>query len=123
MAMTYDTAPVFKTSDLIRSYISKPTSMPFLNTTNRNPIQDSTRQAYLQLVEASRQSDIYALMGYNKIIIIIIIIIIMPVVPLGSWVVYKSSSALSAPGDKPEISPAALPTFIQCSSYNKFISL
>jgi flagellar basal body-associated protein FliL len=50
------------------------------------------------------------------IIIIIIIIIIMSVVPLGTWVLYKSSPAFSAPDDKPEITPAVLPTFIQCSS-------
>jgi flagellar basal body-associated protein FliL len=51
----------------------------------------------------------------NKIIIIIIIII-MSVVPSGTQVVYKSSPAVSAPGDKPEITAAVLPTFIQCSS-------
>jgi hypothetical protein len=48
--------------------------------------------------------------------IIIIIIIIISVVPLGTQVVYKSSPSFSVPGDKPEITPAALPTFIQCSS-------
>jgi hypothetical protein len=46
----------------------------------------------------------------------IIIIIIMSVVPLGTEVVYKSSPAFSVPGDKPEITPAVLPTFVQCSS-------
>jgi hypothetical protein len=51
-----------------------------------------------------------------SIIIIIIIIIIMSIVPLGTYVVYKSSPAFSTPGDKPEITPAVLPTFIQCSS-------
>jgi hypothetical protein len=45
----------------------------------------------------------------------IIIIIIMSVVTLVTWVVYKSSPAFSVPGDKPEITPAVLPTFIQCS--------
>jgi hypothetical protein len=50
------------------------------------------------------------------IVIIIIIIIIMSVVPSGTQVVYKSSPTFSAPGDKREITPAALPTFIQCSS-------
>jgi hypothetical protein len=44
----------------------------------------------------------------------IIIIIIMPIVPLGTQVVYKSSPAFSVPGDKPEITPDVLPTFIQC---------
>jgi hypothetical protein len=39
----------------------------------------------------------------------------MSVVPLGTWVVYKSSPAFSVPGDKPEITPAVLPTFVQCS--------
>jgi flagellar basal body-associated protein FliL len=52
----------------------------------------------------------------NNNIIIIIIIIIMSVVPSGTYVVYKSSPAFSAPGDKPEITPAVLPTFVQCSS-------
>jgi hypothetical protein len=47
------------------------------------------------------------------IIIIIIIIIIMSIVPLGTYVVYKSSPTFSVPGDKPEITPAVLPTFIQ----------
>jgi hypothetical protein len=37
----------------------------------------------------------------------------MSVVPLGTQVVYKSSPAFSVPGDKPEITPAVLPTFIQ----------
>jgi hypothetical protein len=50
------------------------------------------------------------------IVIIIIIIIIISIVPLGTQVVYKSSPAFSAPGDKPEITPSVLPTFIQCSS-------
>jgi hypothetical protein len=50
------------------------------------------------------------------ILIIIIIIIIVSVVPSGTLVVYKSCPAFSAPGDKPEITPAVLPTFIQCSS-------
>jgi flagellar basal body-associated protein FliL len=50
------------------------------------------------------------------IIIIIILIVIMSVVPLGTWVVYKSSPAFSAAGDKPEITAVVLPTFIQCSS-------
>jgi hypothetical protein len=40
----------------------------------------------------------------------------MSVVPLGTQVVYKSSPAVSVPGDKPEITPAVLPTFVQCSS-------
>jgi hypothetical protein len=43
------------------------------------------------------------------IIIIIIIIIIMSVVPSGTQAVYKSFPAFSAPGDKPEITPAVLP--------------
>jgi hypothetical protein len=30
--------------------------------------------------------------------------------------VYKSSPSFSTPGDKPEITPAVLPTLIQCSS-------
>jgi hypothetical protein len=47
---------------------------------------------------------------------IIIIIIIMSIVPSGTYVVYKSSPNFSAPGNKLEITPAALPTFIQCSS-------
>jgi hypothetical protein len=41
------------------------------------------------------------------------IIIIMSVVALGTRVVYKSSPAFSVPGDKPEITPAVLLTFIQ----------
>jgi hypothetical protein len=45
----------------------------------------------------------------------ILIIIVMSVVPLGTQVVYKSSPAVSAPGDKPEITPAVLPTSILCS--------
>jgi hypothetical protein len=42
--------------------------------------------------------------------------IIMPVVPSGTQVVYKSSPTFSAPGDKPEITAAVLPTSVQCSS-------
>jgi hypothetical protein len=34
----------------------------------------------------------------------------MSVVPSGTQVVYKSSPIFSAPGDKPEITPAALPS-------------
>jgi hypothetical protein len=48
--------------------------------------------------------------------IIIIIIIIMSIVPSGAQVVYTSSPSFSVPDDKPEITPAVLPTFIQCSS-------
>jgi hypothetical protein len=40
----------------------------------------------------------------------------MSVVPSGTQVVYKFSPAFSAPGDKPEITPVVLPTFMQCSS-------
>jgi hypothetical protein len=43
-------------------------------------------------------------------VIIIIIIIIMSIVPSGTPVVYKSSPSFSTPGDKPKITPAALPT-------------
>jgi hypothetical protein len=42
----------------------------------------------------------------------IIIIIIMFIVPSGTQVVYKSSPSFSVSGDKPEITPAVLPTFI-----------
>jgi hypothetical protein len=35
---------------------------------------------------------------------------------MSQYVVYKSSPAFSVPGDKPEITPAVLPTFVQCSS-------
>jgi hypothetical protein len=45
-----------------------------------------------------------------------IIIIIMSIVPLGTYVVYKSSLAFSAPGEKLDITPAVLPTFVQCST-------
>jgi hypothetical protein len=43
-------------------------------------------------------------------------LIIMSLVPLVTQVVYKSSPAFSVPGDKPDITPVVLPTFIQCSS-------
>jgi hypothetical protein len=35
-------------------------------------------------------------------------IIIMSILPSGTYVVYKSSPAFSAPGNKPEITPAVL---------------
>jgi hypothetical protein len=50
------------------------------------------------------------------IITTIIIMMMMSVVPSGTYVVYKSSPNFLAPGNKLEITPAALPTFIQCSS-------
>jgi hypothetical protein len=45
---------------------------------------------------------------------LIIIIIIMSIVPLETWVVYKSSPDFSVSGDKPEITPAVLSTYVQC---------
>jgi hypothetical protein len=43
----------------------------------------------------------------------------MSVVPLGTLVVHKSYPAFSAPGDKPEITPAVLPTFILSAQLGK----
>jgi hypothetical protein len=40
----------------------------------------------------------------------------MSIVPSGTQVVYKCYQSFSTPGHKPNITPAALPPFVQCSS-------
>jgi hypothetical protein len=83
-----------------------------ITSNNRCPIQPHTMAPRIsfrvEIITNIRVSDVHVGVHLEAIM--------MSIVPSGTQVVYKSSPSFSTPGDKPKITPGALPTFVQCSS-------